>query len=462
MSCNVGETNPDIAGLGILISFAAQAGLSIILSCISLVLWKNLATSLLVERNPDVDRTTNSPLFSSDEDIRQLLIYADALLGVVRSKTDLEAQDASAKDARRALKRRISMWYGHGVTSLSGKKSAVDAVLTTISDVQILNALALLLAALIQWRSLSLYHLHIVYDTASFTGISACASFICIPPHDARRSRKLSLAAYVGIFTSFIAVLCIRLAQWDINKPGDCHISLTGDPSTLGIEVSYIAITAPYSLIAILICYRSNQTSPSKLRQKVWQPMARAIAKVARLLRLKEFFSGLSVFLTRVFTVKKPEVPITDISNLSRRGIFVRFISTATRIQVSVMFLPFSMVWALSRILVRGKPEEKAPLIAVAALIQGPLHLGVAIVLRIRNEEELEGDSESTWGFGQIIPLLLLAGTLIECVRGISDYRKAVKLKKNEEQEGNDQQMETFAHKGVQTGLTIVARRNSY
>ncbi|KAJ3546279.1 hypothetical protein NM208_g1646 [Fusarium decemcellulare] len=413
MTCDVGETNPDIAGLGILISFATQAGLSIILSCISLVLWKNLATSLLVKRN-------TNPLYSPYEDIKQLSIYAEALMGVVRSRQDVEAQYESAKDARRTLKRRISM-----------------------CDLQIFNALALLLAALIQWRSLSLYHLHIVYDTASFTMISACASFICMPLHDVRLSQKLFLAAYFCIFMSFTAVFSLRLGQWDINKPGHCYVIPVGPRSSFDLlfDEIYILITAQYSAITIILGYRSSQTLPSELHQKLEQPMTSSIVKAAKLLRLEKFLSGLDAFKQRFLSIMKFMARITDVSNLSRRQRLVRYILIAALILLFLtpVLAGFLALWYLNVIFVRGKQEDIASYIAIVSLVQGTIHLGVAIALRIRNKKELHGDSESTWGFGQIISLLLLAGTLTECIRGISDYRKAEKLKKNEEQEGNNE-----------------------
>jgi hypothetical protein len=39
---------------------------------------------------------------------------------------------------------------------------------------------------------------------------------------------------------------------------------------------------------------------------------------------------------------------------------------------------------------------------------QYPLHLYMAIKIRTANENSLLGDSENSWGFGQIVPLILL------------------------------------------------------
>jgi hypothetical protein len=50
--------------------------------------------------------------------------------------------------------------------------------------------------------------------------------------------------------------------------------------------------------------------------------------------------------------------------------------------------------------------------------IQYPLHLYMIVTMRESNASLLEGDSENEWGFAQIVALVLLASTLLECVRG--------------------------------------------
>ena len=54
-------------------------------------------------------------------------------------------------------------------------------------------------------------------------------------------------------------------------------------------------------------------------------------------------------------------------------------------------------------------------LVVLVALVQYPLHLYSTIALRLSNESLLEGDSENSWGFGQVSALVLVANTLIQC-----------------------------------------------
>ncbi|KAK4232804.1 hypothetical protein C8A03DRAFT_39560, partial [Achaetomium macrosporum] len=95
----VGSTNPDIALLGIIVSFAVQAFVSLVLS---LFAW-------LLHRQEQLDDT------------------------------------------------------------LAEKKRLVHRLLADISDIQTVNGIALLVAALMQVKTLDLYHFHIVYDTVNLT-----------------------------------------------------------------------------------------------------------------------------------------------------------------------------------------------------------------------------------------------------------------------------------------------------
>lgn len=51
----------------------------------------------------------------------------------------------------------------------------------------------------------------------------------------------------------------------------------------------------------------------------------------------------------------------------------------------------------------------------ITALLQYPLHLYMVVSLRVANDKYLQGDSENTWGFGQIVALILLIPVFKEC-----------------------------------------------
>ncbi|KAH6875866.1 hypothetical protein BKA58DRAFT_130184 [Alternaria rosae] len=123
---NIGNAIPDIAGVGIILAFAILAGLSLVFAgigyCATLqARWKHSDASgdFILENNREMKRMQFSRL------------------------------------------RRLEL---------------TEKVLGSISEVQLFNGIALLTAAMVQRNSLSLYHLHVVYDTVNFTAVSFTAS----------------------------------------------------------------------------------------------------------------------------------------------------------------------------------------------------------------------------------------------------------------------------------------------
>jgi hypothetical protein len=57
--------------------------------------------------------------------------------------------------------------------------------------------------------------------------------------------------------------------------------------------------------------------------------------------------------------------------------------------------------------------------VLTCALLQYPLHLYSIFALRTSNQHLLTGESENTWGFSQIVALVMVGQTIVECLRGI-------------------------------------------
>ncbi|RTE75530.1 hypothetical protein BHE90_010012 [Fusarium euwallaceae] len=277
------------------------------------------------------------------------------------------------------------------------KKKCIDDILATISDVQVVNAIGLLIAALVQHKNLSLYHLHVVYDTASLTGISICASLINVSTyaHNLKRTRTLAIIAYICIFLSFSVVFGVRLNDWDENVAGHCYntglISLEYDPHPSS-DMIYLGVTCFYSICALLSCYRSGFAIPA----------------LARL-------------LMRPFQSDPIQRFIRKLGNPSRLKNTYYFVAGA------LGFTGLRQLFGYFALLAHPRPEYRAWALMPLAMGQYPLHLYMAIAIRKGNERFLEGDSENNWGFGQIVALVLCAATCIECIRGVSEYGKAVR-----------------------------------
>ena len=62
--------------------------------------------------------------------------------------------------------------------------------------------------------------------------------------------------------------------------------------------------------------------------------------------------------------------------------------------------------------------------------LQFVLHVYFVVAIRLSNESRLEArNSDDEWGFGQIFAMVMLAGTVLECVKGIlsmnSSFRRS-------------------------------------
>ncbi|KAK8048145.1 hypothetical protein PG994_009875 [Apiospora phragmitis] len=161
MACtDVGSANPDIAGLGIILSFIIQAGLSFFLSGWSILVETRLRLRELRRTREDIHGSKKKA-----ENTTTLL-----LLGMLRKPAD----DISLEGTRHYANHKIEL---------------IDRALRTIGDAQLLNGqpntsrssatfdanrmcpgISLLIGALAQHETLGLYHFHIVYDVVNFTG----------------------------------------------------------------------------------------------------------------------------------------------------------------------------------------------------------------------------------------------------------------------------------------------------
>jgi hypothetical protein len=282
--------------------------------------------------------------------------------------------------------------------------------------------MGLLIAALIQHETLSLYHLRVVYDTSSFTGyvesraptyfgtrvdsrhsISVCASLINVSTDagNLRRTRAFTLVAYICTFISFSAVFGTKLKNWDQGVVGRCYntglIATPHDMHPLA-DMMYLGFTCFYSICALLSCYRSGFAFPALaclLKRPFQSDLARRFTRklgaFLKLLRLREFIKQADFFLS----VAPPDAVALALRYIA--GYFA--------------------------LLAHPRPEYRVWALMPLAMAQYTLHLYMAIAIRKGNEVFLEGDSENDWGFGQIVALVLCVATCIECIRGLSGKR---------------------------------------
>ncbi|KAI1374998.1 hypothetical protein F4677DRAFT_424271 [Hypoxylon crocopeplum] len=206
----VGEAMPDIAGFGILLGLSVQAFISLVLS-----FWVFFLTKL--------------------------------------GRLDIQHPEGTAEHA--SEKKRLGF---------------VSEILMVGNDLQMVTGVALIITALTAGDDIDLYHLHLVYDTVSFVGISNAAALICwtfmgakspksrtnkfIPAHWTPRFRVSYVFAL--LFLALTIILEIRLNRWSLTSEelGFCYIttglSVPGASHPFA-DKTYVAVTAVWLLLSM-------------------------------------------------------------------------------------------------------------------------------------------------------------------------------------------------------------------
>ncbi|KAK8134821.1 hypothetical protein PG984_006833 [Apiospora sp. TS-2023a] len=201
---NVGEASPDIAGLGVLISFAGQALLSLFLA--SWIVFLSKKGHLHLHHHPE----------GSDEHERR--------------------------------KKRIEF---------------LSDVVNIGNDLQVLLGIALMITAWTKRKELGLYHLRLVFDTVSFVGVSSIAVLVCLAfcqkmlnrSTSRLSSRYLTVYGFIVFFVALAITFIIRLAKWqEGGKLGECYNTVGASnrfASHPGSDQAYVLITSLWLLVAI-------------------------------------------------------------------------------------------------------------------------------------------------------------------------------------------------------------------
>lgn len=187
----------------------------------------------------------------------------------------------------------------------------------------------------------------------------------------------------------------MQLSTWDEDQSGRCYD--TGEPTFLG-EYIYLSGTCIWAFGALLVCYRISISAQFNVSSLVHQVSPTSL-------------------LPANYTTSTTSTPSSPFTQPIAGKIFwfklYRIIKASRDFLGSVPFYP------PLAILFHKQPEVRVWAIILMAMIQYPLHLYMVISLRVRNEGLLGGDSENTWGFGQIVSLILCAAVMLECVKGV-------------------------------------------
>lgn len=401
---DVGEANADIAGIGVVTAFAFQAISGFILSIILHIMQAVILNHASLHAARPVRRSLSSLASLRDEvqRIEQDLIHsihpthqAEKITQHFRDPPGtLCALHEHAREKMQNLVQNMCQELPqtfvdeniHESRSLQARSIIADIVYFS-SDVQTLAGIALALVGIIRRSSLSLYQLHLIYDTINLTSISNCAALISASAVDRSNlpSRVFLMAVFGLLYFVFVIIFGVRLGQWDDNIPGRCYNSrglALPDAHHPYVDKIYLGITCMYMFCVLFTALRIA--------------ISRYIADKAGGERFHASADRSSKFYHREGWAKQQELS--------------------------------NQLYALDA----SETQTYVSSALCVAMLQLPLHLYFIIRLRLTNEPLLSnGNDESKWGFGQIHVLITSAGLIVECCKGCHKYWTAIRQFKN-------------------------------
>ncbi|KUL84429.1 hypothetical protein ZTR_08799 [Talaromyces verruculosus] len=239
----------------------------------------------------------------------------------------------------------------------------------TILDVQILNGLSLLIGAMVQSRSLNLYHYHIIYDTVNLTGVSICMALTSFIENKRsyNRDRSVMIALFICLYIVFIVLFGFRLNNWNDKVPGHCY---------------YYAVRIPF---------------PNLLHPPLTDILYLTSTCIS--------FSNSMGFCGAISSSPNPQR---------------MYAQAAQRFPNKKIMKPLPLMLA---------PHDYKALLLLLATFQYAIHIYMIFAMRAANEHHLKGDSENSWGFGQVVAMVLLGSSVLQGLRAMIDYHKTTKEK---------------------------------
>ncbi|KAH7078018.1 hypothetical protein BKA63DRAFT_509505 [Paraphoma chrysanthemicola] len=408
MECvSIGTANPDIAGIGILVAFVIQSLIAVIVSGYTFLLSSVIQERWdLADQNQGQDTTAfppNTPEWLSKfrATMVQLLRYASQPAGnfwpsgnasiseQTRKGSGLSSLPAwlIGKQPEQPRQRTEKSKVEEEDTPTTRRLELANRILLAGNDTQTFTGTALLISALVQSNTLSLYHMHIIYDTISLVVISNCAASICIFGEGKSKGyiRLVLISVWAVLFVAYFSIFLARLSDWDLQVPFHCYntskTASSGDPHP-NVDYAYVIVTF--------------------------------------------FFIG-ATFIYAVSLALRTQFRTTSVIKKLNDFVDSRISTNPSTLSQNIMSLYFDVL-TLSPLL-GGPATELQRFILSVAMLQCPLHIYSIFALRASNEKLLdEGNSERQWGFGQVAAMVLLGNNILQIVDGIAGRSPTGKL----------------------------------
>lgn len=212
-------------------------------------------------------------------------------------------------------------------------------------------------------------------------------------------------------------VLGTRLRNWDNNIAGQCYdtslIAGSGAPHPLMDHV-YLSITCFYMFVSIRTCWLCGEIQSPQPTENQNDIRADEGGRT----NLQLWFDAM----------RRWDLPPASEITLQRYERMIQNLDACLQTCKEIWenrHKPFQ--WSLVKRLMKsiaeagtfGETNLKSVVLGIA-MVQFPVHTYMIFALRYSNEHRLSGDSENTWGFGQIVALVLLGSTLVQSMGTIT------------------------------------------
>lgn len=213
------------------------------------------------------------------------------------------------------------------------------------------------------------------------------------------------LLVFSCLYLAYCVILGRRLNNWSYSIVGECYNTSHLDTVRLTHPVSdqtYLSFTCFYMFASIVLCWLCggiHKESSFGYKEIAWAHGGGGGKNTS--VFLSEFGQVLRVSCRSSF-------PVQLTKWLLRR---VRGVKSPNEVSLRQL-LQRSSIYRIGGF---GKMSIKIFLLLIS-LGQFPVHTYEIFALRYYNEHRLSGDSENSWGFGQIVALVSLGSTLVQSI----------------------------------------------
>lgn len=233
---------------------------------------------------------------------------------------------------------------------------------------------------------------------------------------------------FTFLYSAYVILFGLKLRDWDDNAPGLCYDTKgisTPESRHPDLDYVYLALTSIYLLSSLVLCLKpARESLLSQLRQA--GVTERQGPRVLRSVYVLIYAFGTAVPVYGLYALSGLSGPWSlgleypQQYEKIKRNIKRRINWLGEKIPQLHVVAPFA--WRVRDYIAfyGDHVEAEASLLVLSlAMVQYPVHGYMLFALRHSNEAYLSGDSENSWGFGQVVALVLVAATIMDCVRSI-------------------------------------------